>query len=112
MEGGEREQGQGMNRRRRGGEGRKERQRSADRIAARGQKSGGGGRVHLTVGNRSGYRGNRSYRSGSVRKKLSYHSLTEPSKPYQTALFGLPVGFTGLPDRFCRFRKPLRQRFF
>jgi hypothetical protein len=27
-------------------------------------------RVHLTVGNRSGYRGNRSYRSGSVRKKL------------------------------------------
>jgi hypothetical protein len=38
-------------------------------------------RVHLTVGNRSGYRGNRSYRSGSVRKKLGYRSLTEPSKP-------------------------------
>jgi hypothetical protein len=69
-------------------------------------------RVHLTVGNRNGYCGNRSYRSGSVRKKLGYGSLTEPSKPYQTALFGLPVSFTGLPDRFCRFRKPLRQRFF
>jgi hypothetical protein len=38
-------------------------------------------RVHLTVGNRSGYRGNRSYRSGSVRKKLGNRSLTEPSKP-------------------------------
>jgi hypothetical protein len=38
-------------------------------------------RVHLTVGNRSGYRGNRSYRSGSVRKKLGYRSLIEPSKP-------------------------------
>jgi hypothetical protein len=38
-------------------------------------------RVHLTVGNRSGYRGNRSYRSGSVWKKLGYRSLTEPSKP-------------------------------
>jgi hypothetical protein len=37
-------------------------------------------RVHLTVGNRPGYRGNRPYRSGSVAKKLSYHSLTEPSK--------------------------------
>jgi hypothetical protein len=41
----------------------------------------GGCRVHLSVGNRSGYRGNRSYRSGSVRKKLGYRSLTEPSKP-------------------------------
>jgi hypothetical protein len=30
-------------------------------------------RVHLTVGNRP-------YRSGSVAKKLGYHSLTEPSK--------------------------------
>jgi hypothetical protein len=39
------------------------------------------GRVHLTVGNRSGYRGNRSYPSGSVRKTLGYRSLTEPSKP-------------------------------
>jgi hypothetical protein len=38
-------------------------------------------RVHLTVGNRSGYRDNRSYRSSSVRKKLGYRSLTEPSKP-------------------------------
>jgi hypothetical protein len=38
-------------------------------------------RVHLTVGNRSGYRGNRSYRSASVRKKLGYRSLTEPNKP-------------------------------
>jgi hypothetical protein len=37
-------------------------------------------RVHLTVGNRPGYRGNRTYRSGSVRKKLGYRSLTEPSK--------------------------------
>jgi hypothetical protein len=34
-----------------------------------------------TVGNRSDYRGNRSYRSGSVRKKLSYRFLTEPSIP-------------------------------
>jgi hypothetical protein len=37
-------------------------------------------RVHLTVGNRPGYRSNRPYRSGSVRKKLGYRSLTEPSK--------------------------------
>jgi hypothetical protein len=37
-------------------------------------------RVHLTVGNRPGYRGNQPYRSGSVRKKLGYRSLTEPSK--------------------------------
>jgi hypothetical protein len=36
--------------------------------------------VQLTVGNRPGYRGNRPYRSGSVRKKLGYRSLTEPSK--------------------------------
>jgi hypothetical protein len=37
-------------------------------------------RVHLTVGNRPGYRGNRPYRSGSVAKKLGYRSLTKPSK--------------------------------
>jgi hypothetical protein len=57
------------------------------------------GRVHLTVGNRSGYRGNRSYRSGSVRKKVGYRSLTEPSKPLFSVYRSiLPVYRTGFGD--------------
>jgi hypothetical protein len=60
-------------------------------------------RVHLTVGNRSGYRGNRSYRSGSVRKKLGNRSLTEPSKPlfsvYRSVLPVYRTGFGGLENR-------------
>jgi hypothetical protein len=59
--------------------------------------------VHLTVGNRSGYRGNRSYRSGSVRKKLGNRSLTEPSKPlfsvYRSVLPVYRTGFGGLENR-------------
>jgi hypothetical protein len=62
-----------------------------------------GTRVHLTVGNRSGYRGNRSYRSGSVRKKLGSRSLTEPSKPlfsvYRSVLPVYRTGFGGLENR-------------
>jgi hypothetical protein len=60
-------------------------------------------RVHLTVGNRSGYRGNRSYRYGSVRKKLGYRSLTESSKPlfsvYRSVLPIYRTGFGGLVNR-------------
>lgn len=43
--------------------------------------AGGGGpsRVFLTVPNRTGSRGNWSYRSGLVAKKPGYRSLTEPS---------------------------------
>jgi hypothetical protein len=60
-------------------------------------------RVHLTVGNRFGYRGNRSYRSGSVRKKLGNRSLTEPSKSlfsvYRSVLPVYRTGFGGLENR-------------
>jgi hypothetical protein len=60
-------------------------------------------KVHLTVGNRSGYRGNRSYRSGSVRKKLGYRSLTEPIKPLFSVYWSvLPIyrtDFGGLENR-------------
>jgi hypothetical protein len=55
--------------------------------------------VHLTGGNRLGYRGNRPYRSGSVTKKLGYRSLTEPNKPlfsvYRPVLPVYQTGFAG-----------------
>jgi hypothetical protein len=58
-------------------------------------------RVHLTVGNRPVYRGNRS---GSVAKKLGYRSLTKPSKPL--FLF-YRCGFAGFENRYgSGFLKP------
>jgi hypothetical protein len=62
-------------------------------------------RAYLTVGNRSGYRGNRPYRRGSVGVTDRFFYKTDPTKP--TFSVNRPktsvnrTGFVGFKNRYC-----------